>query len=110
MLSGAEPDLFRRADGKNHVAEFKYSDAPLITKSMRAVVEDPGLERPCVAYPGAKGYALSERIEVVMLEGMMGRGCPCFVAPLLGIRDKRQTINSTHPIRLHGTGLRFHRD
>jgi len=47
--------------------EFKYEDAPRLTRSMKAALEDLGLERLWVVYPGKAAYRLSERVQVVPL-------------------------------------------
>jgi len=66
--SGAEIDLFWMDHGKNFGAEFKFSDAPSITRSMTACVKDLALEKLFVIYPGDRKYLLSDKIEVVPLE------------------------------------------
>ena len=47
--------------------ECKRADAPRLTPSIRIALEDLGLERVAVVYPGAKRYALGERVEAVPL-------------------------------------------
>ena len=49
-------------------ASVKYSDAPGMTKSMRVALEDLGLKRLLVVYPGSQSYALDERTMVIPLE------------------------------------------
>ena len=51
--------------GKNWAAEFKYSDAPKLTKSMKIVINDLELEQLWVVYPGKQRYQLSEKITVL---------------------------------------------
>lgn len=65
--SGAEIDLFWMSKGKNYGAEFKFKDAPKITRSMSSCIKDLSLEKLFVIYPGDKEYFLSEKIEVVPL-------------------------------------------
>jgi len=65
--SGAEIDLFWMNRGKNYGAEFKFGDAPSITRSMGSCINDLSLEKLFVVYPGDKQYSLSEKIEVVPL-------------------------------------------
>ncbi|HOG18332.1 MAG TPA: ATP-binding protein [Syntrophales bacterium] len=65
--AGAELDLFWQAGGKSWGVEFKYEDAPRLTRSMKAALEDLGLERLWVVYPGKAAYRLSERVQVVPL-------------------------------------------
>ena len=65
--AGAELDLFWQARGQNWGVEFKYEDAPGLTRSMRTAVEDLKLERLWVVYPGKAAYRLAEKIQVVPL-------------------------------------------
>jgi uncharacterized protein len=62
---GAELDLLLVRGDRRWGFECKYADAPRTTRSMRAAVEDLGLERLFVLYPGEKDYALDERIQVM---------------------------------------------
>jgi len=63
--AGAEVDLFWQQHGKNFGAEFKYSDAPKTTKSMRIVLKDLELEHLYIVYPGKETYKLDINITVV---------------------------------------------
>ncbi len=65
--SGAEVDLMILRGERRWGFEFKYADAPRATPSMRVAMEDLGLQRLSVIYPGEKNYALDEKIEVVAL-------------------------------------------
>ncbi len=65
--NGAELDLLAMLRGKRYGFEFKYQDAPRTTRSMRTALEDLGLERIWVVYPGSKEYALDDSIDVVPL-------------------------------------------
>lgn len=60
--AGAELDLFWQSGGKSWGIEFKYIDAPRITKSMNVAVEDLHLASLWVIYPGSERYRLSEKI------------------------------------------------
>ena len=62
---GAELDLLLVRGDRRWGFECKYADAPRTGKSMRAAVESLRLERLFVVYPGEKGYALDERIQVL---------------------------------------------
>jgi predicted AAA+ superfamily ATPase len=66
--AGAELDLLLIHRGKRIGVEVKYADAPALTPSMRTACIDLKLKQLFVVYPGAKRYALSERIEVVPLD------------------------------------------
>jgi len=63
-----ELDLFYLRHGKNCGIEFKYADAPVITKSMRKSVDLLELDRLWVVYPGSQSYELDEKIRVIPLE------------------------------------------
>jgi len=65
--AGAELDLFWQSEGKNWSAEFKYNDAPKISKSMQIAIEDIGIEKIYVIYPGKKSYKLAKNIIVLPL-------------------------------------------
>ena len=67
MDSGSELDLFWQAKGKNWGAEFKYADAPKLTRSMKIVIKDLDLSHLWVVYPGKITYRLSENITVLSL-------------------------------------------
>ncbi len=60
--SKAELDLFILKNGKRIGYEFKYSDAPKITPSMRIACEDLKLDHLYVIYPGTELFSLSEKI------------------------------------------------
>lgn len=67
---GAEMDLVLRGGSRLLGVEFKRADAPKVTKSMRIALEDLGLDRIAVVYPGEKRYPLADRIEAVPLRGL----------------------------------------
>jgi uncharacterized protein len=65
--SGAELNLMLIKDGKRIGVECKRMDAPRLTPSMRAAVQDLELSTLLVIYPGAKPYSLAENIKTVPL-------------------------------------------
>ena len=65
--SGAELDLFWQHKGKNWGIEFKYADAPTISKSMRSAISDLHLNRLWIIYPGKEEYTLDKKIKVMPL-------------------------------------------
>lgn len=71
---GAELDLLLLRRGKRWGFEFKCSDAPSRTKSMHIALEDLGLERLWVIYPGLERYPLEERVEALPLR-QLERAC-----------------------------------
>ncbi len=71
---GAEIDLLLRRGDRLYGVECKRADAPRLTPSIRVALEDLGLERVAVVYPGAKRYALAERVEAVPLVSLAKPG------------------------------------
>lgn len=71
---GAEIDLLLRRGDRLLGVECKRADAPKLTPSIRIALEDLGLDRVAVVYPGAKRYSLSERVEAVPLETLAEPG------------------------------------
>ncbi|HPJ13013.1 MAG TPA: ATP-binding protein [Caldisericia bacterium] len=65
---GAEVDLFWMQGGKNYAAEFKFMDAPRLSRSMHVALEDLSLEHLFVIYPGHQEYPLNPRVTVLPLE------------------------------------------
>lgn len=70
--SGAELDLFFLHKGRRYGVEFKYSESPLITKSMRSALETLNLHHLWIIYPGKKEYPVHERIAVYPLQDIAG--------------------------------------
>ena len=64
---GAELDLLVVQGGRRRGFEFKRTDAPGVTKSMRIAIEDLGLEGIDVVHAGAETYPLSDRIRAVAI-------------------------------------------
>lgn len=64
---GAELDLFWQWGGRNWGVEVKYQDAPRLTRSMRAAMEDLDLAALWVVYPGHSAYRLAENVMVIPL-------------------------------------------
>jgi uncharacterized protein len=54
--------------GRRRGFEFKHTDAPGITKSMRIALEDLRLDQLDVIHVGANTYPLSEKIRAVALK------------------------------------------
>ncbi len=65
--SGAELDLFFIRRGKRYGVEFKFSEAPAISKSMRAAQSDLSLDHLWVVYPGKESYPIDDNITVIPL-------------------------------------------
>ncbi|MES9881374.1 MAG: ATP-binding protein [Sedimenticola sp.] len=61
---GAEVDLLIFDQGKRIGVEFKFSEAPKITRSMHTAVEDLSLDQLWVVYPGKEAYPVTKEITV----------------------------------------------
>ena len=72
--AGAELDLFWQSGGQNFGAEFKYMDAPKLTKSMKIAISDLNLSSLFVIYPGKVSYKLSEKVKVFSLADLVKSG------------------------------------
>ncbi len=66
----AELDLMIIKDGKRHGFEFKCSDAPRLTPSLRIAKNDLQLASLTVLYPGTRSYELDAGIIVKPLNAM----------------------------------------
>jgi len=66
--SGAEVDLFWQKGGKNWGVEFKYMDAPRLSKSMQIALTDLELDHLWVVYPGNDRYRLAKNITALPLQ------------------------------------------
>ena len=64
----AELDLLLFVNGKRLGFEFKYQDAPVLSKSMHTAIMCLGLDELIVIYPGKVDYRLAEYIQVIGLE------------------------------------------
>jgi len=62
---GAELDLLVKNGRKRTGYEIKYSDAPVLTESMKSSFSSLKLDELQVIYPGKKTYMLADRIKVV---------------------------------------------
>lgn len=67
--AGAELDLLLFLHGKRLGFEFKYADAPRLTKSLRIAMNDLYLDHAYVVYPGADDYSLDDRVDVLSIAG-----------------------------------------
>jgi uncharacterized protein len=64
---GAEIDLILRQNDKMFGVECKRTDTPRLTPSIRIALDDLGLERIAVLYPGTKRFPLSSQVEAIPL-------------------------------------------
>ena len=63
--TGAELDLVWQAHGALWGMEFKYQDAPGMTRSIRAVLRDLPLQHLWIVYPGPDRYQLDKAVSVL---------------------------------------------
>jgi predicted AAA+ superfamily ATPase len=68
--SGAELDLLIMDRGKKIGFEFKFSDSPKITQSMRIACEDLHLDHLYIITPGNRSFPLDEKISVQGLDNL----------------------------------------
>ncbi len=66
--TGAELDLVFQHKGKLWGIEAKYGDAPTMTRSMHAGLEELSLAHLWVVYPGLKPYDLNKQASVVPIQ------------------------------------------
>jgi predicted AAA+ superfamily ATPase len=64
---GAELDLLTFTNGQRLSFEFKYADAPTVTRSLQVAREDLRLNRAFIIHPGRKSYPLNEWVEALSL-------------------------------------------
>ncbi len=69
--TGAELDLLVVRGGRRLGFEFKRSDTPEVTPSMRVALKDLGLERLDVVHPGGHTFPLASNIRAVALERIL---------------------------------------
>ena len=68
---GAEFDLLMFKGSQRIGVEFKRTDAPKMTQSMRIAQADLGLDALRVVYPGAHRYPLADGVEAVPLWALL---------------------------------------
>jgi hypothetical protein len=64
---GAEIDLVLRRGDRLLGVECKRADAPRLTPSIRIALQDLGLERAAILYPGTRRFPVAEHVEAVPL-------------------------------------------
>ena len=67
---GAELDLLITRGGRRYGFEFKFTDSPSTTRSIRIALTDLKLEKLFVVHPGERDFPLDDRIEAVALGRM----------------------------------------
>ena len=69
----AELDLLVFIRGKRYGFEFKYADAPVVTKSLCVAHDDLKLKRAFIVHPGNKSYPLNSWAEAVAIRDLKRR-------------------------------------
>ncbi|MFM7056908.1 MAG: ATP-binding protein [Planctomycetota bacterium] len=69
--SGAELDLLLSHNGRRLGIDFKFSDRPGTTKSMRVVLQDLALDHLYVVHPGEHTFALDTTITAISLPQLL---------------------------------------
>lgn len=64
----AELDLLVVKQGKRIGFEFKYMDAPRVTKSIHSALEDLKLDHVVIIYPGNKQFPFADKVSMCGLE------------------------------------------
>lgn len=67
VQGGAELDLLFFSGGKRYGMEFKFNEAPKVTKSMHSALADLSLDHLWVIFPGATRYPVHEKITMLPL-------------------------------------------
>jgi hypothetical protein len=62
--SGAELDCFFMHQGKRYGIEVKFSESPVLTKSIKAAIATLGLDHLWLIYPGEHSYPIEKNISV----------------------------------------------
>jgi len=70
---GAELDLLVNSQGRKYGFEFKYGNAPSLTKSMHTALHDLKLERLFVVHPGKDSYVMNDQAEAVAITDLRAR-------------------------------------
>jgi predicted AAA+ superfamily ATPase len=81
----AELDLLVFIRGERVGFEFKYADAPAVTRSLNLAHADLKLQRAFVVHPGAKSYPLNDWAEAVAIGDLRSK-----LARLAGARSRKR--------------------
>jgi len=71
---GAEIDLLLQRGDRLLGVECKRADAPKLSPSVRTAIQDLGIERVAVVYPGSVRYTLADGVEAVPLASVAEPG------------------------------------
>lgn len=65
--AGTEIDLVIARGGRRYGFEFKFADAPRVSRSMHVALSDLKLKRIWIVYPGDRTWRLTDKIEAMPL-------------------------------------------
>lgn len=85
--AGAELDLLLIHRGRRLGIEFKYADAPAMTRSLHVALADLSLDRAWIVYPGSQRYTVHKKVEVLPLAEVPSR-----LASLPGISSHAKRV------------------
>ena len=71
--AGAEIDLYVTRGRRRLGFEFKRTDAPTVTKSMRVAMDDLALTALVVIHAVERSFALADKIEALSIHDLIGR-------------------------------------
>jgi len=71
--AGAELDLMVTLRGRRYGFEFKYADAPGVSRSLQVARQDLHLRRALVVHPGPDSYPLNDWCEAVGIADLRAR-------------------------------------
>jgi len=66
--AGGELDLVFQLRGKRYGMEFKFSEAPTLTASMRMAAAELSLDHLWIVFPGKDAYPVAEKISALPLQ------------------------------------------
>lgn len=69
--AGAELDLMLIRGGRRIGFEFKCADAPVMTKSFHVALEDLGLKKAYIVYPGDRRYPVHKKVEALPIRELV---------------------------------------
>ena len=67
---GAEIDLLAFRHGRRIGFEFKLTDAPRTTRSIHVAMQDLGLEKVYVVYPGDRSFPMAENVQALAIRDL----------------------------------------
>lgn len=71
---GAELDLLFFYQGRRYGVEAKFSEAPVVTRSMRTALTDLDLNHLWIVHPGPHSYPIEQNISVIALGDVIDMG------------------------------------